>query len=238
MSISLPPPAKDGLAWQSLLRSVGQRYSNHFRRQRAQLFRSRVPIKKTDRVLDLGGWDGSHFASFGINADIYLADIDRRAVECGALRFGYIPVHIPPDGRLPFPDAFFDVVFCSSVIEHVTIPEDELRIVSSTKDFKERARLSQQNFSYEIRRIARRYFVQTPNRYFPLESHTWMPGLLVALPRSAQIRVIDWGNRWWAKSSIPDFHLLNEREMQELFPEAEIVRERSLGMTKSLIAIK
>lgn len=238
MTVSLPPPTKEGRVWESLLRAAVQKYSGHFRRQRAQLFRSTMPIKSTDRVLDLGGWDGSHFASLEVDADIYLADINREAVETGAQRFGYTPVHIPPDGRLPFPDGFFDALFCSSVIEHVTVPESEMRIVNGTREFRERARASQQRFADEIRRVSRHYFVQTPYRYFPIESHTWLPGLFVALPRAGQIRVIDWGNRWWAKSSIPDFHLLNAGEIQHLFPDAEIVHERSLGITKSLIAIR
>jgi len=236
--VSLPPPTKEGSAWQALLQAAGRSYSTHFRSRRAQLFRDRMAVQAGDRVLDLGGWDGTHFASLRIDADIYLADIDKDAVESGAQKFGFTPVHIPPDGRLPFPDGFFDVVFCSSVIEHVTVPENELRSVTRTREFTERARASQRQFAQEIRRLGRHYFVQTPYRYFPIEAHTWMPGVIVVLPRAAQIRLIDWGNRWWAKSSIPDFHLLNARELRDLFPDAEVVRERSFGLTKSVIAVK
>jgi SAM-dependent methyltransferase len=31
--------------------------------------------------------------------------------------------HLDPDGRIPFPDGFFDLVACISVMEHVTEPQ-------------------------------------------------------------------------------------------------------------------
>jgi hypothetical protein len=45
-------------------------------------------------------------------------------------------------------------------------------------------------------------------------------------------------NHWWPKKTSPDWNLLTFREMQHLFPDAQIIRERSLGVTKSLIAVR
>ncbi|CEF49366.1 unnamed protein product [uncultured bacterium] len=64
---------------------------------------------------------------------------------------------------LPFRDRSFDVCFSNSVIEHVG-------------DARARA-----DFAWEVRRVAKRYWVQTPNRHFPLETHFvclflhWLP---------------------------------------------------------------
>jgi hypothetical protein len=40
------------------------------------------------------------------------------------------------------------------------------------------------------------------------------------------------------KASIPDFNLLNEKDLAEMFPDASILKESVLGFTKSLMAIK
>ena len=143
---------------------------------------------------------------------------------------------IPEDGPLPFPDGYFDVVFCSSVIEHVTGDKEAAKRTRDDR-FLAEAELHQRAFAAEVRRIAKRYFVQTPNRWFPIESHTWLP-LVGFMPRPLLVPVIGFTNRWWVKTTIPDFRLLSARDMAELFPDATIFTERSCGLVKSLIAIR
>ena len=110
---------------------------------RAELFRSLLPIASSDRVLDLGSEDGSAFHSLGVQARITIADIDADAVACGAERYGYEPVILPESGKLPFRDGEFEVVYCSSVIEHVTgFNKDETWQVSGPNFEARRAKLS------------------------------------------------------------------------------------------------
>lgn len=132
----------------------------------------------------------------------------------------------------------FDIVFCSSVIEHVTVPKDRIHDSVAQASFAAEAHEHQRRFAAEIERVGRRYFVQTPNKWFPIESHTWLPLPIVLLPRGMQLRVVGWLEPWWIKGTGMDWHLLTRREMSELFPSAEIVVERSLGLPKSLIAIR
>ena len=74
------------------------------------------------------------------------------------------------DGRaLPFRDEAFDVVFSNSVIEHVGDAA------------------SQRRFAREVARVGRAYWVQTPNRWFPVEQHLLTP-LVHWLPKSWQRR--------------------------------------------------
>jgi len=214
-------------------------YRRRARTKRAHVFRAHLPLSAGSRVLDLGSEDGQHINSvLPAGMQVYIADIDPEPLQRGASLYGYTPVLISHNGPLPFSDGFFDVVFCSSVIEHVTSygKDDCWRIVDQRR-FEREARRAQAAFAAEIRRVGRRYFVQTPNRRFPIESHSWLPGLAL-LPRSVQVRVIGWANHWWVKKTIPDFHLLTSRDVKKLFPEATIIHERSLGLKKSIMAIR
>ena len=62
-----------------------------------------------------------------------------------------------PSAKLPFGDGSFDFVFSNSAIEHLRTPERQRR------------------FAVEVARVGKRYCVQTPNRWFPLESHLLTP---------------------------------------------------------------
>lgn len=124
-----------------------------------------------------------------------------------------------------YPDKFFDVVFSNSVIGHVGDWE------------------RQQQMAREIRRVARRYFVQTPNQDFPVDWRTLVPFFHWLSPQA---------QAWWfqrvpvgryrrVQDAAEAFHLasrvrnLNRAEVQELFPEAKIFEERVAGLVKSFI---
>jgi len=154
-----------------------------------------------------------------------VADIDQAVLTAATGRYGFATALIPESGRLPFDDRAFDIVFCSSVIEHVTVAKSEVWDVTDGRAFAKVARRRQAEFAAELTRIGDRYFVQAPYRWFPLEPHTWLP-FFSYLPRPAQIRVMRWSNRFWIKQTTPSFHLPTTSEFRRLFPEAEIKAER------------
>jgi SAM-dependent methyltransferase len=112
---------------------------------------------------------------------------------------------------LPFPDDAFDVVFSNAVIEHVGDRE------------------RQQLFVREALRVGRRVFLTTPNRWFPIETHTRLP-LVHWLPHPITRRAYDLARVPWAKEN----HLLGPSAFRSLFPGP--VRICNLGLTLVAIA--
>lgn len=211
------------------------------RKKRIQLFKGHFRLGPETRILDLGGWDGSHVNALIegtriLRSNVYVADIDEKAIHLSHERHGFTPVLIPEDGQLPYPDGYFDVVFCSSVLEHVTVPKSQMWDIRSGKVFRDLSMAHQEKFSSEIRRLGKSYYVQVPYRGFPVETHSWLP-FLAQLPRNLQITAIKLANRFWIKQTIPDFYLPNVTEMRHYFPGAQILWEKQLGLRKSLIAI-
>ncbi|MEZ5831790.1 MAG: class I SAM-dependent methyltransferase [Dongiaceae bacterium] len=187
-------------------------------------------------VLDLGGGDGSHIAMVVPgHRNVTIADIDRAKLAVAERVHGHRSRVLGESPCLPFGDGEFDVVFCSSVIEHVTGPKDEVGNIRSSAAFQEQALRHQQGFAEEVRRIGRGYFVQTPYKHFPIESHTIAPGFVVLLPRSIQLEIWKW---WPFYNHVPDFSLLTVRDMERCFPDAEIHLETAIGLTKSIMAVR
>jgi hypothetical protein len=214
-------------------------YSRSARRKRKRLFLTRLEPRVGDRILDLGGDDGAYIAQvLPFREGVVVADISPKALERASADYGFETLLLDESGRIPESDGSFDIVFCSSVIEHVTVDKEDLEKYSTNAAFARSALERQRLLAQEVRRIGRAYFVQTPNKYFLIESHSWLPGLIVFLPRRFQMRLLRLMNRWWPKKTEPDWNLLTYSKMQDLFPDAQILRERSLGMTKSIIAVK
>lgn len=216
--------------------------SRRARAKRAALFRSLFTIDAETRILDLGSGGGANISAVlegtpARPANVYVSDIWPKSLERARREYGYTPVLIAEDGPLPFPDGFFDIVYCSSVIEHATVPKQLVWELRSGRLFRERALVRQQAFAEEIRRIGRQFFVQTPYKYFPIEPHSWLP-FVAWLPRPLLIRTLRAVNPIWIRKSAPDWHLLDKKQLARLFEGARIIDERLFGLTKSLMAVK
>ena len=214
----------------------------HARAKRAQIFLQNYFITADTKILDIGSEDGSSIAAVlqcteALPKNVFIADINPEPLEEGRARYGFVPVLITESGNLPFEDQFFDIVYCSSVIEHVTVSKEQVWAIASGREFSHLAALRHAGIAKEIRRLGKRYFVQTPNKWFLVESYTWLP-FVGYLPRRILVPLLRMTNRFWVKRTSPDWRLLTVDDMRVLFPDAVIEKEKLLGMTKSIMAIK
>jgi SAM-dependent methyltransferase len=115
--------------------------------------------------------------------------------------------------RLPFADGEFDLVYCSSVIEHIP----PARRVA---------------FARELRRVGRGWYVQTPAFSFPIEPHALLPGAHWLAPA---LRRPYW--RLGAAGAWEDIALLRRYELVSLFGEP-VLGEGFGRLTKSWIALR
>jgi hypothetical protein len=221
-----------------MINKLAEIFSKRCRARRAALFHRYLCPSQEDKILDLGSEDGSYIAGIiPFRKNVFIADIDPEMLSRGREQYGFETILLDESGVLPFEDGYFDIVHCNSVIEHVTVDKGRQWSLQSTKEFAAIAFERQKRFANEIRRVGKKYFVQTPNKNFVFESHTWLP-LIQFLPRPFLIKTIRFLNKWWVKKTTPDWNLLTARQMKELFPDALIVREKALGLTKSLMAIR
>jgi methyltransferase family protein len=196
-----------------------------FRRRRMQRFADEFRPTAVTSILDIGG------TPFNWR----LVDVPARVV--------LLNVIVPPDdGTLPenlswaegdgcdvpYRDAEFDVCFSNSTIEHLHSFEN------------------QQRFAAEVRRVARSYYVQTPARSFPLEPH-WLGLFVHWLPLTWQKRIVRRFTVYGLvmkpspaqiDSLLEEYRLLSYGELRDLFPDAEIRRERFMLLPKSYVAVR
>jgi hypothetical protein len=181
------------------------------------------------RIIDLGG-SGDYWRAFGMD------QLKRCGVTVTVLNVK--PSHEEADGVLTFvlgdacetdfEDQSFDICHSNSVVEHVG----------------EWGRM--ERFAGETRRLAPRYYVQTPYYWFPVEPH-YSSVAFHWLPRPVQVRrLMRRGHGFHDRAAslaeaVRTFEsatLLDKSMMSALFPDADLVEEKVLGLTKSLMAVK
>ena len=180
-----------------------------------------APVK----VLDVGGtarfW--STMPSSGRDRlQITLVNLERQPVDGTNMR----SVAGDATNLAQCPDGAFDVVFSNSVIEHLYTFDAQRRMAD------------------ELRRVGERYFVQTPNLYFPMEPHFLFPGFQF-FPVDLRVWLVSHFDVGWykrfpdraaARAEVESIRLLSRADLRRLFPEARIYEERFAGLVKSFVA--
>jgi SAM-dependent methyltransferase len=187
-------------------------------------FVARVGLRPDDRVVDIGVTpdtslrDSNAFVKFFPRKDhLTVTTVE----DASNLEQVFPGVHfVQTEGvALPFGDGEFDVAHSSAVLEHV-----------GDRD-------RQRAFVHEVCRVSHRFFLSTPNRWFPLELHTFLP-VVHWLPQPTHQAVLrSCGLGFWAETD--NLNLLGAHDLLALFPPSATVhlhRHRLLGWTSNLVA--
>lgn len=121
----------------------------------------------------------------------------------------------------------YDLVVSNSLIEHVG------------------GFLKRQELAHVVEKAAPSHWVQTPDRYFPIEPHFVGPGFQF-LPVRARAELV---RRWpiahervhtseEALAQVLTIELISSAELAHLFPGSTIWHERLAGLSKSIVAVR
>jgi len=206
------------------------------RRRRHERLVAEFPELERMRVLDLGGEPHSWTSVSPRPREVVLLNLpwvaEAQAQQLGrASDLGWMK---PMAGDACDPPeevrgGGFDLVYSNSVIEHVG------------GHHRRRA------FAEHVRALADHHWIQTPNRWFPVEPHWLFPGFqyLPVRTRATVTQVWPIGAFTARRDSLRqrmgdamDVELLSPSELQWYFPDSRVLRERVLGLSKSLIAVR
>src|SRR5688572_23860323 len=181
------------------------------RRRFARFERLAAELPRPLKVLDIGGtnrfWEQCGWAEA---SDVWITLVNRRPQD---RVYSNIDPHVGDATDLrQFGDSSFDLVFSNSVIEHL-FTFDNQRIMAN-----------------EVRRLAKCYWIQTPNFWFPYEPHfrtlgwQWLPlSIRVTLIQRRSFgfrgKAVDRDAAW---RKVAEIRLMKRRELQEIFPDARI----------------
>lgn len=196
------------------------------RSKRFRLFEELIAtLERPLRLLDVGGTEEFWTAmGYGEREDLVITLLN---LDDGPTESPFI-TRVAGDARdlSRYADGEFDVVFSNSVIEHVGGFADQQRMAD------------------EVQRVGQRYFVQTPNRYFPIEPHFLFPGFQF-LPERLQLFLLGQMRLGtydivrdpdYARELVREIRLLSFGEFRQLFARAQFYKERFCGLVKSFIA--
>jgi hypothetical protein len=205
-------------------KSLGYKFRTKRLQEFEKMFFSHFSGLEKIEILDVGGtsyfWQESNLLSYpGLRItllNLYPVETSHPAIHA---------VQGDATDMREFEKGSFDLVFSNSVIEHLYTLEQQQKMAS------------------EIRRVGKSYFIQTPNVYFPIEAHYALPFaqyypkafLHFILTKTKLSRLKRWGAAE-ANQYQDEIRLLNEKEMNLLFPGASLLKEKVLGLTKSITA--
>ena len=140
-----------------IITNLIRRCTQDMRIERMQHFLRVLKPSNVETILDIGGYP-ELWLQCGYKGEITFLNLESPEIYKNHYPMFENFNYVQGDGCcLDFLDKSFAIVFSNSVIEHVGIWDN------------------QKKFAREISRVGERYWVQTPNKYFPIEPHFNFP---------------------------------------------------------------
>ncbi|HEV8515442.1 MAG TPA: class I SAM-dependent methyltransferase [Cyclobacteriaceae bacterium] len=199
---------------------------SRFRKKRFQFFEEKLALlEKPVTILDIGGtarfWTDENYQ----DKDVLITIINLKTEKSNSSNIRVMEGNACDLSM--FADKSFDIAFSNSLIEHLHTTENQSKMAS------------------EAIRVANHYFIQTPNKYFPIEPHFKFP-FFQFLPKKLQVflqtktSIINGVkySREYAENIIEEIRLLSRKEIQGFFPNGDLEVERFMGLAKSFMLYK
>ncbi len=195
-----------------------------FRKRRFRFFEEKIKsLSKPVTILDIGGT-----ARFWADEGYHEKDVLITIINLSTVDSEYSNIRVITGDACDlslFKDKTYDISFSNSLIEHLYTKDNQIKMAN------------------EAMRVGRYFFIQTPNRYFPIEPHfkflffQFLPKFLQIFlqTKTSLINGVRY-NRDYALNIVKEIRLLSKREMQALFPKSNIHIENFLGIEKSFTA--
>ena len=196
-------------------------FSSARRAARMERFVSTMGIKGGERIIDLGG-AAAFWSTSPVALNITLVNLPGSGFEHDSdPRHTFELVEADACDLHFVADNEFDIAVSNSVIEHVGPPDQQAALAR------------------EARRVAPRYWVQTPSIWFPIEAHSFMPFWWFYPPPARRFFIELWRKKTPARARmIETTTVLLRRDFQNLFPDGKIWTERYMGVAKSYVAYR
>ena len=206
--------------------TLAYKISQYNRQRKWKIFLDKINPGEKDKILDVGFSDKEYSSvdNFLEKNYIYPENITAISIDKGEeFKERYPKVKtISYDGqKMPFLNKDFDLTWSNAVIEHVG------------------GRNAQINFLRELKRVSKKSFITTPNKFFPIEVHTRIP-FLHWLPKKLFDYFLKKINKDWAAGEY--MNLLSLSKLKKILAEAEIsdykiIKNKLLFFTLDFIII-
>jgi Methyltransferase domain len=207
--------------------STDDSLSNRMRSRRFTLFETlAAKLPRPLRIIDVGGtnlfWERRHWAG---RDDVHITLVNLTAET---QRHKNIVSAVGDATNLhEYGDKAFDIAFSNSVIEHLFTFDNQRKMAA------------------ELQRVAKAYWVQTPNFWFPIEPHFHVPGWQW-MPQSMRVAILRRRTCGWrgripdpvkARETVAEVRLMTRKELKECFPSGRMIPERFCLLVKSWMVV-